>query len=69
MPTHLAPCLRPVIALSLLLAVGSVARAEPTASSSGAVDDARLGNAPEGASDWIAHGRTWSEQRYSPLAG
>ena len=69
MPIRLVSCPRPAVVLSLLLAIGSAARAEPTAPPRGAVDDARLGSAPEVASDWIAHGRTWSEQRYSPLAG
>ena len=32
------------------------------------VDDARLGEAAAAPADWLAHGRTWSEQRFSPLA-
>jgi quinohemoprotein ethanol dehydrogenase len=32
------------------------------------VDDARLAEAASTPADWLAHGRTWSEQRYSPLA-
>jgi PQQ-dependent dehydrogenase (methanol/ethanol family) len=31
------------------------------------VDDARLAGAGEAPADWLAHGRTWGEQRYSPL--
>jgi quinohemoprotein ethanol dehydrogenase len=34
----------------------------------GAVDDVRLRSAAGSGEDWPAHGRTWSEQRYSPLA-
>lgn len=33
----------------------------------GGVDDARLAAAESSPADWIAHGRTWAEQRYSPL--
>ena len=32
------------------------------------VDDARLAGAASAPADWLAHGRTWSEQRFSPLA-
>jgi quinohemoprotein ethanol dehydrogenase len=31
------------------------------------VDDARLAEAASSPGDWLAHGRTWSEQRFSPL--
>ena len=31
------------------------------------VDDARLGAAASDAANWLTHGRTWSEQRFSPL--
>jgi quinohemoprotein ethanol dehydrogenase len=31
------------------------------------VDDARLAGAAKRPADWLAHGRTWSEQRFSPL--
>ena len=31
------------------------------------IDDERLGNADSEPHHWLAHGRTWSEQRYSPL--
>jgi len=33
-----------------------------------AVDDARLAAANSEPDNWLSHGRTWSEQRYSPLA-
>jgi quinohemoprotein ethanol dehydrogenase len=39
------------------------------ASAGGApVDAARITKAPENHSEWLTHGRTYSEQRYSPLA-
>jgi quinohemoprotein ethanol dehydrogenase len=46
------------------------ARAEPEAGvrPPGFVDDARLAAADAEPGAWLAHGRTWSEQRYSPLA-
>ena len=31
------------------------------------VDDARLGAAASDAANWLTHGRTWSEERFSPL--
>ena len=31
------------------------------------VDDQRIANADSEPHNWLAHGRTWSEQRYSPL--
>ena len=31
------------------------------------VDDARIADADSEPHNWLAHGRTWSEQRYSPL--
>ena len=33
----------------------------------GNVDEARLRNADDDAANWLTHGRTWSEQRFSPL--
>ena len=33
-----------------------------------AVDDAKLRNADSDTADWLTHGRTYAEQRYSPLA-
>jgi len=33
-----------------------------------AVDDARLAGADAASDDWLTHGRTYGEQRYSPLA-
>ena len=37
------------------------------ASAQPAVDDTRLARASEAPADWLTHGRTWSEQRFSPL--
>jgi quinohemoprotein ethanol dehydrogenase len=63
---------------ALLVCVAGCQREEPTAppepeqpaadASGGAwIDDARIGNADAEPENWLAHGRTWSEQRYSPL--
>ncbi|MCG3169837.1 MAG: Quinohemoprotein alcohol dehydrogenase ADH IIB [Pseudomonadales bacterium] len=38
------------------------------AADAGRVDDARLRTADEDPANWITHGRTWGEQRFSPLA-
>ena len=51
-------------ALLLLLCPPVVASAD-----AGAIDDARLAAADDEPGAWLAHGRTWSEQRYSPLTG
>ena len=67
---HWAAMRRPAIllCLGLLLACGSEEAAEPDAAPAVAgVDDARLRAAPDDGDEWVAHGRTWSEQRYSPL--
>jgi PQQ-dependent dehydrogenase (methanol/ethanol family) len=53
---------RAVLSLAVAaLAAGAAAAQAP-------VDDARLAEAASAPADWLAHGRTWSEQRYSPLA-
>ena len=64
----------PAITLCAALAAPR-AHAEPSAvaalaapRSARAVDDARLAAADSEPENWLAHGRTWSEQRYSPLA-
>ena len=42
---------------------------EPAAPQSAAwVDDARIANADSEPGNWLSHGRTWSEQRFSPLS-
>ena len=58
-----AGCVRRVSALAVALAFAPLA---PAAAQS-PVDDARLAEAASKPADWLAHGRTWSEQRYSPL--
>ncbi|MFC3097445.1 PQQ-dependent dehydrogenase, methanol/ethanol family [Alteraurantiacibacter palmitatis] len=39
-----------------------------TAADMGAVDEARLLSAEDDPDNWLSHGRTYAEQRYSPLA-
>ncbi|HJP35929.1 MAG TPA: hypothetical protein QF901_08050, partial [Gammaproteobacteria bacterium] len=51
------------LSLLLLLAASSVASAAGGAN----IDAARALNA-DGDSDWMLHGRTYNEQRFSPLA-
>ena len=48
---------------------GDSRSSEPEASSHaiGSIDDARIRGADREPGSWLAHGRTWSEQRYSPL--
>ncbi|MFO0690463.1 MAG: PQQ-dependent dehydrogenase, methanol/ethanol family [Myxococcota bacterium] len=46
----------------------SASTASPAASTAGRVDPARAVAAASDADDWILHGRTYSEQRHSPLA-
>jgi quinohemoprotein ethanol dehydrogenase len=41
---------------------------EQSASSIGLIDDARIVNADSEPGNWLAHGRTYEEQRFSPLA-
>ncbi len=62
-----------VILVALLSACGGeqASQEAPEATATithGAVNDARLRNAAGSGEDWPTHGRTWSEQRYSPLA-
>jgi PQQ-dependent dehydrogenase (methanol/ethanol family) len=40
----------------------------PAPPRAGAIDDARLAGAASESASWLAHGRTWSEDRFSPLA-
>ncbi len=42
--------------------------AQPATTGPAWVDANRIGNADAEPQNWLAHGRTWSEQRYSPLA-
>ena len=43
------------------------AEAEPDVTRTAWVNDIRIANADEEPENWLTHGRTWSEQRYSPL--
>ncbi|MFI5320623.1 MAG: PQQ-dependent dehydrogenase, methanol/ethanol family, partial [Myxococcota bacterium] len=63
----------PRLAAGLVLAlVATLAHGETPAPSASAsprvVDDARLAGADAEPGNWLAHGRTWREQRFSPLA-
>jgi PQQ-dependent dehydrogenase (methanol/ethanol family) len=51
--------------LSLLLATALALAA--SAAAQAPLDDARLAAAASDPDDWLAHGRTWSEERFSPL--
>jgi PQQ-dependent dehydrogenase (methanol/ethanol family) len=48
-------------------AAPAVAPGEPAPRAHAAVDAARLANADEEPGQWMSHGRTYSEQRFSPL--
>lgn len=47
---------------------GALALAACSQGGMGAVDEARLLNAEKDPDNWLSHGRTYAEQRYSPLA-
>jgi quinohemoprotein ethanol dehydrogenase len=53
----------------LALAAGSLLVAAHANGGPAAVDDGRMRNAdaPDNAGQWMSHGRTWSEQDFSPL--
>ncbi|KRA83939.1 alcohol dehydrogenase [Altererythrobacter sp. Root672] len=53
-----------VLAATAALLVGACSKSEPEA---GNVTEARLLAAEDNGDDWLSHGRTYSEQRYSPL--
>ncbi len=66
-----AALLLPTIAAIAAVAAEGPARAGGRAAAPpgvGAVDDARLRAADSEPQNWLTHGRTFSEQRYSPLA-
>ena len=50
------------------LCAAADARAEAAKLAPRPVDDARLAGADAEPGNWLTHGRTWGEQRYSPLA-
>ncbi len=61
------------LAIAWTLGLAAPAGAQPAAPASAApsprpVDDTRLAAAEGDAANWLSHGRTWGEQRYSPLA-
>jgi len=55
-------------ALGAGLACAALAPAERARRAAAAVDDARLAAADAAVGDWLTHGRTYAEERYSPLA-
>jgi quinohemoprotein ethanol dehydrogenase len=58
-----------VVALAVAALTAPIAVAAPAAAkSSAAVDTPRLAAADRDPANWMTHGRTYSEQRYSPLA-
>lgn len=56
-------CLRPALAAALATALATLA-----AGATGAVTQARALAADQDNANWLLHGRTYSEQRYSPLS-
>jgi quinohemoprotein ethanol dehydrogenase len=76
-PLALATAAGSAVAMAVLLACGGSPASEPAAPispadraarASAAVDDARLVAADAAADDWLTYGRTYDEQRFSPLA-
>ncbi|NQZ96858.1 MAG: PQQ-dependent dehydrogenase, methanol/ethanol family [Myxococcales bacterium] len=53
--------------VATVVALFSLVAVRVTADEVAAIDDADLANAAASSGSWPAHGRTWSEQRYSPL--
>ncbi len=62
--SQIARCLLAVLALGL----ARCSAAEPEATVFGALNTARIAAADKEPHNWLTHGRTYSEQRYSPLA-
>ncbi|MAE94144.1 MAG: PQQ-dependent dehydrogenase, methanol/ethanol family [Deltaproteobacteria bacterium] len=56
-----------VVALAVVLGVSAHATPGGAPAPRGWIDEERVAAAGDG-SEWLVHGRTWSEQRYSPLA-
>jgi len=63
--TRPGPCR--VGALFLVAASAAVATACRTSDAAGRVDDARLVAADQDSANWLTYGRTYNEQRFSPL--
>jgi PQQ-dependent dehydrogenase (methanol/ethanol family) len=64
----------PIVAMSFALLGGAACHSKPEghlklegAVSAGAVDESRLLHADQEPGNWMSHGRTYSEQRFSPL--
>jgi quinohemoprotein ethanol dehydrogenase len=59
----------PCEAVAILVVCWMIGTAPPgkAAAVSANVDGARISNADQDASDWLTYGRTYSEQRFSPL--
>jgi quinohemoprotein ethanol dehydrogenase len=57
-----------VLLASFILFLAGSATAEPPASGAASVDGPRIVAADQEARNWLAHGRTYAEQRYSPLS-
>jgi quinohemoprotein ethanol dehydrogenase len=55
------------VGLLIILAYSSTARDPKSQSASAGVTDAQIVNADSQPGNWLAHGRTYSEQRFSPL--
>src|SRR5437016_1876742 len=56
-------------AAALLMSLSSIGMGPASAAGSPApVNAARLDNAEQDSGNWLSYGRTYSEQRYSPLA-
>lgn len=56
------------VSLAILLAACQNPEAPQARKSAASVDDARLAQADQDADNWPSHGRTYGEQRFSPLA-
>ena len=67
MRSGLCAVLSMLSALSLCVAFDTASGAPRAAAA--AVDSQRLRNADHDANNWLSYGRTWSEQRFSPLDG
>ena len=58
----------PTAAAALLISLSSIGLEPASAADSSApVNAARLDNAERDSGNWLSYGRTYSEQRYSPL--